>query len=142
MYVQRSPRGQPLSVLPLNPKSSYLLPGQIKTLKLEWNDGFPSYVQTTATTVNSQTRTSLKWDWGKIQNFRIGKYYANIVAVYNDGQHDVPIIASISFWVIPWKILLLLFITMLILVIGIYTIVHKIIKIPKKYHKDNDKKAD
>jgi hypothetical protein len=59
---------------------------------------------------NEETRR-LSWDWKQLGSLRMGKYVAKVVIVYNDGQRDIPIVTSYTFWVIPWR---LIFFTVLI----------------------------
>ena len=44
-------------------------------------------------------------DFPKVQHLRFGHYTANLLAVYDNGTRDVPLEASISFWVIPWRVI-------------------------------------
>lgn len=60
-----------------------------------------------------------KWDITKLNKFRIGKYTATAIVVYNNGETDIPIEAKTSFWVIPWKIILGLIICLFLLFQGI-----------------------
>ncbi|MBA3757574.1 hypothetical protein H0X09_01800, partial [Candidatus Saccharibacteria bacterium] len=46
---------------------------------------------------------------GDVQKLRFGHYTADLVLVYNDGQRDVPVTASVSFWVVPWRLLGVIF---------------------------------
>lgn len=46
-----------------------------------------------------------KWDLSKANKMRIGKYTAHVLMVYDNGQRDIPLEATVSFWVIPWKII-------------------------------------
>lgn len=95
----------PSAALPVNGNQSYLLPGTERTLKATWADGFPLY-KTTADNVG-KTRTSLAWNWDNLSHFKFGRYTAKVVAVYNDGTRDVPVQKEVTFWVIPWKAMLL-----------------------------------
>lgn len=134
VFIQRSSTSQPITTLPLNPNGSYLLPGVNRTLSFNWAEGFPSY-QDSKTADNAPVSQKLIWDWSKAQQFRFGKYVAKVVAVYNDGQRDVPVVSEVSFWVIPWKLLLMLFVTILILVVGVTVIIRKLIKLGKHARK-------
>jgi hypothetical protein len=35
----------------------------------------------------------------------LGHYTAQLLLIYNDGTRDVPISGSLSFWVIPWRLI-------------------------------------
>ncbi len=100
IFIQRSfDDAKPLATIPVNPASRYILPDTTRTLTAEWNDGFPHYV-------SKDGQSKLSWQWNKLGSLRIGKYIAKIVIIYNDGQRDVPVTQSTSFWVIPWKLIL------------------------------------
>lgn len=104
IFVQRgSNSAKPLATLTLNQTKGYILPSTERTFTADWNDGFATY-QTTQT--NGANSTHFSVDWSKLSHFRIGRYTAKLVAVYNDGQHDVPIEGTISFWVVPWRAIL------------------------------------
>jgi hypothetical protein len=101
IFVQRGATAKtPLASLPVNETKGYILPGTERTVTADWNDGFAAY----QTTKNSGTESKhLSLDWSKLSHFRIGRYTARLVAVYNDGQHDVPIEGTVTFWVVPWR---------------------------------------
>jgi hypothetical protein len=128
IYVQRSANSnEPITTLPLNSAGSYVLPDTTRQLQAEWNDGFPRYENKKAADNVPETRV-LTWDWSKAQQFRFGKYTAKVVAVYNDGQRDVPIEAVVSFWVIPWKLLIILALVGALVVIGLLVIVKRVVR--------------
>ncbi|MEO6513260.1 MAG: hypothetical protein ABIR37_01115 [Candidatus Saccharimonadales bacterium] len=107
VYIQRSSKDKnPITTLPVNETRAYILPGSSRTLESSWNDGFPAF-QTTPNS-NGGSSQKLAWNFEHISHFRIGRYTAKLVAVYNDGQRDVPIEAEVSFWVIPWKTIILI----------------------------------
>jgi len=107
----------PIATMPVNQGRAYLLPGTERTLKTTWTDGFPEY----QTTLNQDgtTQKQLHWNFDKLSHFRFGKYTARIVAAYNDGTRDIPITGQVSFWIIPWKAILIIII---IFGVGIYLI--------------------
>ena len=132
IYIQRSSTSQdPISLKPVNEKAAYILPGVQRTLTTEWVDGFPAY-KTDAST----QKKHLVWDWSKLQNIRLGHYVAKVVVVYNDGTRDVPVEALVDFWVIPWKLLSIIFLAIVLIIIGIVTIVRKGVKLTKKKSTD------
>jgi hypothetical protein len=102
LFIQRGATSKkPLAALVVNENKGYILPGTARTVTASWNDGFATY-QTTAQADGSSKR-HLNIDWSKLSHFRIGRYTAKLVAVYSDGQHDVPIEGSVTFWVVPWR---------------------------------------
>jgi hypothetical protein len=128
IFIQKSATSnEPISVLKLNDTAAYVLPDVTRSFTSTWDDGFPVYVQKT-TAADGQPKMQLEWDWGNGKTFRIGRYYAKVVAVYNDGQRDVPVESTISFWVIPWKMIIAALFIVGILLVGIITIIKKPIK--------------
>lgn len=106
IYIQRGEASEPLATLPVNDSQAYILPGTERNLTAVWDDGFP--VHTSSTDDSGKTVTNLDWDIDNLRQFRFGQYTAKVVAVYNDGTRDVPIVGEVTFWVIPWKAILLL----------------------------------
>ncbi|MDO8241293.1 MAG: hypothetical protein Q7T51_04930, partial [Candidatus Moranbacteria bacterium] len=47
-----------------------------------------------------------KWDFSQVSKLRWGKYTAKLLLIYDDGKRDVPIEAEVSFWVVPWRIVI------------------------------------
>lgn len=143
-YIQRGSNDQsPLMVLPLNDSGGYILPSSSRTFTASWKDGFPHY-ETDPNDPNG-TKKHLVWDWGSLSHFRFGKYTAKIVAIYDDGQRDVPVTSEVTFWVIPWRIILGLVVVMSLLIVGVVTIIRKTTRLAKnvrhKPAKAKDEKA-
>lgn len=134
VFIEKGNSNSPLAVLPLNAKGSYILPDSGRTINLAWRDGFPVYVSE-KTADNAPSKRKLQWDWGKAQQFRFGKYTAKVVAIYNDGQRDVPVRAEISFWVFPWKLLLAGLVILALIITGAVVIVRRFIKVGRRVHK-------
>jgi archaellum component FlaF (FlaF/FlaG flagellin family) len=133
VFIQRSKNAKaPISVEALNQSKSYILPGTARTLTVEWNYGFPYYANQ-----QSLKTKKLVWDWGKLRDFRVGRYTAVLVGAYNDGHRDLPMQASLTFWVFPWKLFLIGLVALTIFVIGIYTIIKKSFQIIPKHGKNN-----
>jgi hypothetical protein len=111
IFIQRGSGDKtPISTLPVNEKRGYILPGSVRTLDASWNAGFPAYKITTD--ANGKESRTLSFNWDHASQFRIGRYTAKLVAVYNDGARDVPIEAQVTFWVIPWKAILLIIVVL------------------------------
>ncbi|HUO62046.1 MAG TPA: hypothetical protein VMT96_01160 [Candidatus Bathyarchaeia archaeon] len=107
VFIQRgSNDATPIATLPVNDRHGYLLPDSPRTMITDWNTGFPHF----NTTIDSSGKEhrDLVWDWSKLTDFRIGPYTAKLVAIYNDGQRDVPIEREVTFLVIPWRSILIL----------------------------------
>lgn len=114
-----------VAAINFNEERGNILPASDRIFDLSWGDGFPAYVE--KGTGSSATR-SLEWDFGKIEKLRFGRYTATLVAVYDDGQRDVPIEAVVSFWVIPWRILGVILLIILLIGGGIWGITRLIWK--------------
>ena len=113
IFVQRGANDKtPIATLPVNDKGGYLLPDTPRTMEATWSQGFPVFQS--SKDASGAEKSDLVWDWSKLTDFRIGQYTAKLVAIYNDGQRDVPIERVVTFWVIPWRSILIL-----LLVIGI-----------------------
>lgn len=113
VYVQRHSSDQtPIEAIGLNKSGGYVLPGTTREYAVTWSDGYPHYEAT------SGNKKKLVWQGNALSKFRIGRYVVKVVAVYDDGQRDVPVMAEVSFWVIPWRILLISLLIILLIIIG------------------------
>ncbi|HSX43166.1 MAG TPA: hypothetical protein VLF59_03710 [Candidatus Saccharimonadales bacterium] len=130
IFVQRPGSGAALATLGVNDKHGYILPGTERVISTSWSDGFPYYK--TVTNSNGSTGQKLVWDWGNLSKLRIGRYTAHLVAVYSQAGRDVPIEGSVSFWVIPWKILLGLTLVALLMLFSVFMIIRAIVKFIRK----------
>ena len=102
-----------VGLIELNRTLGVVLPNSTRTYKLKWNDGFPHFESETVDGAEvkdekGNSKQKLKWDFSQANKFRFGKYTAHLVFIYDDGQRDVPTEATLSFWVIPWKLLLII----------------------------------
>lgn len=135
IFIQRrSTDPEPIGKLDANGTNGYILPGTTRTFTATWDDGFPAY-QTVKDADNTTPKKRLVWDWSKVTSLRVGKYTAKLVAVYNDGRRDIPIQTEVSFWVIPWRILIGLGVFGLILAFGIWSMVRSFIRTIRKNKK-------
>ncbi|HSH18367.1 MAG TPA: hypothetical protein VK978_03210 [Candidatus Saccharimonadales bacterium] len=100
IFIKRG--SKQVASLVFNEQQGNILPGSNRSFEMDWKEGFPIYEEKAE---GSNKSRSLNWDFNQLQNFRFGKYTATLVAVYDDGQRDVPVEAVVSFWVIPWRII-------------------------------------
>ncbi len=115
-----------ISTLDFNAAGGSVLPGSNRVFTETWKDGFPLYVDRV---VNGKPvpdkhgvpKRSLKWDFTHASSYRIGHYSAKLLAVYDDGKQDVPLEATVSFWVLPWKIMLVALAIIIVVGYGIYS---------------------
>jgi hypothetical protein len=120
------PTKKPIATLPINDAKGYLLPSTSRTITSVWNDGFPRYDSETLS--DGTVKKHEVWNIADLSKFRIGKYTARVVAVYNNGTYDVPVNAEVSFWVFPWKIVLGVFVIVLIIGFGLFTVIRSIVR--------------
>jgi len=99
------------AVLDFNTSNGAMLPGEKRTYTATWDDGFlvkEPIIQDTMPLrdKNGNLKTQLVVHWDRLPAFRIGQYTAHLLAVYDNGTRDVPIEATVTFWVFPWKMIL------------------------------------
>lgn len=107
----------PLASLPFNSNAGYVVPGGSRTFTANWQDGYPAYK--TGSTAGTTTQ-KLSWQGADLSKLRFGRYVAKVVAVYDDGGRDVPVMAEVSFWVIPWRIIAATLVVVLIILAGLF----------------------
>jgi hypothetical protein len=128
IFLERGKKSEkPLGTLAINDTHGYILPGSVRTVHAAWKDGFP--ITESKVAANGTKSQDVVWNWRNVENFRIGKYTAKIVAVYNDGKRDVPIEGTVSFWVIPWKILLIIFVVIGLIAFSIGSLIWRVIRL-------------
>ena len=124
-------------VLPANAKNSVILPGSMRELSSSWEDGFPRW-QTKMENdqpvrdEKGEIRQELKWDFSQADRFRIGKYTAHLLLVYDNGERDIPIESYVSFWVIPWRISLAVLAVLIFFLAGLRSFVLSIVRSVKR----------
>jgi hypothetical protein len=75
------------------------------------------------------------WDWSKADRFRIGKYTAHVLMIYDNGVRDIPMEAIVSFWVIPWKIIGVALLLLVFVGFGLWAVITTIIRAVKNISK-------
>ena len=96
--------------IPFNEAKGNILPQSPRVYNVDWSNGFPIYEAKTqdeqvVLDTEGSAKRQLSWDFTNINNLRWGKYTAHLVIAYDNGQRDVPIEASVDFWIIPWRFL-------------------------------------
>jgi hypothetical protein len=100
-----------VDVIDVNASKGNILPKGSRYFESNWGNGFPVYQSKTGQdgqpVLNKKglAETSLKWDLSHANRLRFGHYTAHLVMVYDNGQRDVPMEATVSFWVIPWRLI-------------------------------------
>ncbi|MGH7157070.1 MAG: hypothetical protein ACREGG_03105 [Candidatus Saccharimonadales bacterium] len=116
--------------LTVNSNHGLVLPGSNRLFYDSWDSGFPVYQTVFGSggqpleDKNGNLKTKLSWNFGQISKLRFGHYTADLALVYNNGTRDVPITGSVSFWVIPWRLIgIVIFILALIAGLITYVII-------------------
>jgi archaellum component FlaF (FlaF/FlaG flagellin family) len=127
IFVQRSTNSTaPYATLAVNEAKGYILPGTERTVTATWKDGFPAY--RAITNPDGTISYKLVWNWGDLSKLRIGRYTAHLVAVYSQAGRDTPIDGEVTFWVIPWKILLVLLVLVLLILFALFMLCRMVIR--------------
>jgi hypothetical protein len=108
-----------LAILPINPDSNVVISGSTRKYKVVWDDGFP---------IKGDGFLGFDWNFSEIDKFRMGRYKANIIMVYDNGEKDIASESSINFWVIPWKILSVVVLLSGFAFFGVWSSIRRIFK--------------
>ena len=104
---------------------------------LNWN--LPSNSSATKADTQGQSSTNITLPQESnslLSRLRFGEYTARLVAVYQDDfGRDVPITSQITFWVIPWRILLVFLVILIVFGFAIYTVIRNIVRRRKRLKK-------
>lgn len=109
VFITRS-GGDEIGILEVNPGIGSILPGGQREFGTSWNEGFlvqEKVIENGAEKLDDTGKpvTKLAINWNKLTSFRIGPYTARLLMVYDDGQKDVTIEGTTTFWVIPYTAL-------------------------------------
>ena len=115
---------QEVAIVKVNEGRGSVLPNGVRTYTANWNDGFAARVVKTKDGVpvkddKGNTVYETKYDFSKANLFRFGRYSANLLMVYDNGERDIPVEAKVSFWVVTWKILGIGFIVLILALVGL-----------------------
>ena len=115
-------RNKDLAIIDVNSGLGNVIPNSSRIFTASWNDGF--LVEQTVLQdgqpkldKNGKPMQTLQINWNKLTSFRIGKYTANLVLVFDNGKRDVPLQSTITFWVFPYKALAVIGIAVIALVL-------------------------
>lgn len=126
-----------VAIMRANEARGNVLPQSERVYTASWNDGFivrEPKKEGTRLVKDSNGKQIYKtsFDFSKANKFRIGKYNAHLLLVYDNGKRDVPVEATVSFWVFPWKIMLAAAVILYFILIGIKNTVFSQISKAKK----------
>jgi hypothetical protein len=122
----------------VNASRGNILPEGSRFFSASWSDGFPVYQikhgpdGQPLLDKKGQPQKSLKWDFSHANRLRFGHYTAHLVMVYDNGQRDVPMEATLSFWVIPWRIIGIMLVVSIFVLLGLWSSFGKIKKLVQK----------
>jgi len=120
--------GDNVATLDVNLTKGNILPKSMREFDVAWVDGFPQYVDKIQdgkkiVDKNGKNVQDLRWEFSQASKFRIGKYTAHLLMVYDNGSKDIPLEGYVSFWIIPWKIILAGIVVIVLIVLGIWQII-------------------
>lgn len=126
-----------VAILPINEIKGNVLPNSNRVFTTSWADGFPVFKpvvdgETIVTDRQGKVKNKLIWDFSQVLKLRWGKYTANMLLVYDDGTRDVPIEGKLTFWVVPWRILVIGGLVITLVILGIWSIIKGMVKNIKK----------
>jgi hypothetical protein len=125
IFISRSGAQKELATLDVNLTQGAVLPDSPRTFFSQWSDGFPVYVEKEENGIVQRDEKNnpireLKWNWSEASKLRYGKYTAKMILVYDDGQRDIPMEAEVSFWVVPWRLVIYTLLVILIPALIVY----------------------
>ncbi len=128
--------GRRVELIDANPKNYRALPGATRKIEAWWGDmsDFDN---------NDESSSFFQEAKKEFSNFAIGKYSAKLDIVYGDGNKNF-LSEEISFWMIPWRVLLIALIMFAVLAVVIILFVKRYNKWIVKKHlgKDEEKQAE
>jgi hypothetical protein len=129
IFIKRG--SKQIASIPVNTTEGMVLPKSNRIYTAAWSDGFPVYVTLTdgngnpIRDANGQVKRQLQWDFSKVSHLRFGHYSAQLLLIYNDGQRDIPITGSLSFWVVPWRLIFFVILIIAGPALLVYIIMHR-----------------
>ncbi len=123
-----------IGILSFNQASGLVLPDTTRTYTVWWEEGFPFYETVSQDGVvelnnDGTAKRKLNWDL-PLSKLRFGKYTAHLLMVYDNGERDVPVESTLTFWVVPWRFLAVAGVVLLLAANKLIDIVRRVIRIP------------
>lgn len=125
-----------IAILEVNQEKGNILPQSNRSFTTKWTDGFITrdpIIENGAVKLDNKgkPKTKLNFHPDHLSSFRVGHYTANLITAFDGGNKDVVLEGSTSFWVIPYKILIILFLIFSILLYGAVSIIKSLSTIIK-----------
>jgi hypothetical protein len=129
----------------VNAAEGNVLPNSSRFFQAAWDDGFPVYVakysgDTPVVAKDGKPVKGLKWDFSHANRLRFGHYTAHLVMVYDNGTRDVPMEAYVSFWVVPWRVIIFAILILVGPALAVYLLMRWRFK--KRLAKERSRHAD
>ncbi len=123
-----------IGILSFNQANGLVLPDTMRTYTVRWEEGFPFYETVTqdgvvTTNTDGTPKRRLNWDL-PLSKLRFGKYTAHLLMVYDNGERDVPVESTLTFWVVPWRFLAVAGVILLLAAKKLIEIVRTVVRIP------------
>lgn len=130
--------GRDVQTLTINDSQGSILPGLNRSFKTEWNDGFITYEhkkQNGQDVIDDKGRPILemKIHFQKLLDLRIGKYTATALVLVSGVDRDYTYEKSISFFIFPWKVVLVIIAIVIFVGIGLFTTGRSIIRKVRRF---------
>ncbi len=113
IFIHRGDISNPVGTLVFNEAQGMALPGNVRAYSESFTDGFLYY-----------EAGSLKMDQSKFPRLFFGEYTATMKFKHTVNGERITVEKEVSFWVIPWKLMLIL----IALIVGIIVIINRIRK--------------
>ena len=126
-----------VDTLDFNAAGGSVLPQSNRVFTVPWKNGFPAYKDRLVDgkpvpDEHGRLKQDLKWDFTQADKLRFGKYTAKLLIAYDDGRQDVPLESTLTFWVVPWKLLLVLIVLLAIIGFGTFTLARSTLRKAKR----------
>jgi hypothetical protein len=131
-----------IATLDVNRDQGFVLPGTERQFIARLNDAFPAYVNKVSngkmvTGSDGKPQQELQWDIKKADKILIGPYDSRLLLVYDDGVRDIPLEGKTSYWVLPWKIILVGLVVLALTAFGLFQLMRVIVRsIRKRFGKN------
>ena len=128
-------RDELVGTVDINESRGVVLPSSIRKYQSYWKEAFlvENFQRDAAGNVirdaEGERVKKLTVDWKKWNLFRLGKYSAKVIVVFDDqNMVEQQLIATTTFWVLPWRLILAT-------LIGTFLLIWGLIKFNKWYKK-------
>ena len=115
-------RSKDLAVLDINSGLGNVIPNSARIFTASWTDGFlvrQPIIEDGQPKLdkNGKQLETISINWNKLTSFRIGKYTANLLLVFDNGKKDVPLEATTTFWIFPYRAIILIGVSLVVIIL-------------------------